>query len=560
LQGETGPQGFTGFQGNTGPQGVTGIQGVTGPQGETGLQGHTGPQGFTGLQGETGPQGWQGFTGPQGYQGLTGPQGSTGFQGQSGPQGDSGPQGNTGSQGDTGPQGSTGLQGLSGPQGNTGPQGSTGTQGETGPQGPAVQPNISFTFSSVDLITITHNSGNYPFVQIFDNTGNVFVPDSIIHSTTASFELIFATYTSGTIVYGGGAGPQGPVGDPGPPGGPPGPTGIQGPTGPQGYQGFTGPQGFTGGQGLTGPQGNTGIQGNTGFQGPTGNQGITGPQGFTGLQGQTGPQGPAGQSSNYFPYYATYSLSGNPDATFLLWNNSTQISATQVNISHLDGSYVDVDIFLAQINDQDTLIIQDQDNSDNYQKFIVNGSTTIIANSYSIVPVNFATSSGVGTTNFSNGQHLALFIFSSGLAGPQGTTGPQGFSGPQGYQGWTGPSGITKGSFGITLDGGDVGITTGSKGYASMPYNGSITGWSILGNASGSIQIDLKKSTYNDFPTTNSITATNYITLTSQQKNSDQTLTGWSVTFSASDVYEFVVNSVNTVTKVNIVISTNKTS
>ena len=39
---------------------------------------------------------------------------------------------------------------------------------------------------------------------------------------------------------------------------------------------------------------------------------------------------------------------------------------------------------------------------------------------------------------------------------------------PQTGSGPSGSNGITKGSFGVTLDGGDVGITTGSKGYASM--------------------------------------------------------------------------------------------
>ena len=94
-----------------------------------------------------------------------------------------------------------------------------------------------------------------------------------------------------------------------------------------------------------------------------------------------------------------------------------------------------------------------------------------------------------------------------------------------------------------------------------MPYGGSITGWDILGNVSGSISIDLKKSTYSGFPTTTSVTATNYITLVSQQKNTNSTLAGWSsTTFSSTDIYEFFVNSATTVTRVNVVVRTNKTS
>ena len=785
VQGTTGPQGNTGNQGTTGPQGFTGNQGVTGPQGYTGLQGKTGPQGpagqstqffnylantsstvesyvessyfldgYTGVTGyiiwnnstqisatqlsvshidelgndvdiflelisagdkiiiqdrnnsnayqqwlvsgslntipndyveipvslvtatglgytnfpnghevilvissigATGPQGPQGYTGDQG---ITGPQGVTGFQGTTGPQGFTGVQGETGPQGETGLQGTTGPQGFTGGQGETGPQGHTGNQGETGPQG---------------------------FTGLQGETG------------------------------------------------PQGFTGLQGETGPQGFtgsQGETGPQGFTGSQGETGPQGFTGPQGETGSQGHTGSQGETGPQGFTGIQGETGPQGSTGpkgndgQSSNRFLFSATFSTTGDPGPGYLLWNSATQIGATQINISHLDSIGVDIDVLLSVIKPQDTLIIQDRDDSNNYQNFTVNNQITIIPNSYDEVPVIFATSSGTGTSNFSNGQQLALFLFSAGVAGPQGfqgNTGPQGFTGPQGEtglqgatgplgssrndsftsstsyninhglgfyppvaivnglgnvimptsivhnstsdytvtfatstsgtiitggggdmgpqgfqgetgsqgfqgetgpqgfqggsgpqgpigdpggprgfqgvtgpqgdtgpqgfqgptgaqgftgpqgptgvqgftgpQGSTGPSGITIGSFGLTIDGGSSVITTGSKGYVSMPYGGSITGWDILGNDSGSISIDLKKSTYTGFPTTTSVTATNYITLTSQQKNTSSTLAGWlSVTFSSTEIYEFYVNSASIVTRVNVVIRTNKTS
>ena len=143
--------------------------------------------------------------------------------------------------------------------------------------------------------------------------------------------------------------------------------------------------------------------------------------------------------------------------------------------------------------------------------------------------------------------------------GPQGPTGLQGSIGPTGSQGATGPSGVTVGSFGLTIDGGVLPITIGSKGYVSMPYGGIITGWDILSTVSGSIQIDLKKGSYSIFPTTTSITSTNYISITSGYKNTDSTLTGWGITFSQGDIYEFTVISASTLTKVNVVVRTNKT-
>ena len=92
-----------------------------------------------------------------------------------------------------------------------------------------------------------------------------------------------------------------------------------------------------------------------------------------------------------------------------------------------------------------------------------------------------------------------------------------------------------------------------------MPYGGTITGWDILSTISGSIQIDLKKANYSSFPTTTSITSTNYISISSGYKNTNSTLTGWGLTFSQGDVYEFNVISASTLTKVNVVVRTNKT-
>jgi len=152
----------------------------------------------------------------------------------------------------------------------SGRQGGTSVGGGTGPQGPqgsgSSNPTLNFTFSDVDSFNVTHNSGLYPLVQIIDNLGNFFIPDSIIHTTTASFDVIFATTSSGIILVGGAAGPQGTMGD-------------SGPQGDQGPQGDMGPMGDTGFQGFSGPQGTTGPQGFQGFEGPQGNVGPIGPTG-----------------------------------------------------------------------------------------------------------------------------------------------------------------------------------------------------------------------------------------------------------------------------------------
>lgn len=114
-------------------------------------------------------------------------------------------------------------------------------------------------------------------------------------------------------------------------------------------------------------------------------------------------------------------------------------------------------------------------------------------------------------------------------------------------------------SVGITIDGGGSVITTGSKGYITVPYSGIITEVTLLADVSGSIVIDIKKSTYSGFPTTTSICASAKPTLSSAQKSNDATLTGWTTTITAGDVLEFNVDSATTLTRVNLVLKVDKT-
>lgn len=102
------------------------------------------------------------------------------------------------------------------------------------------------------------------------------------------------------------------------------------------------------------------------------------------------------------------------------------------------------------------------------------------------------------------------------------------------------------------IDGGGSVIATGSKGFIVSDFVGTIASWTILGDVSGSIVVDVKKSTYSGFPTTSSIAASALPTLSSAQKNQNTTLTGWTVAVAAGDVIEFNVSSVTTVTRVTV--------
>jgi hypothetical protein len=61
-------------------------------------------------------------------------------------------------------------------------------------------------FTSVTYSTVTHNFGFYPTVQLLNESGEVFIPQSIVHASTASFDVYFSQVSSGTIISSGGGG------------------------------------------------------------------------------------------------------------------------------------------------------------------------------------------------------------------------------------------------------------------------------------------------------------------------------------------------------------------
>ena len=116
-------------------------------------------------------------------------------------------------------------------------------------------------------------------------------------------------------------------------------------------------------------------------------------------------------------------------------------------------------------------------------------------------------------------------------------------------------------SFGITIDGGGSAITTGVKGFISIPYDCTINSWDIYADQSGSCVIDVWKDTYANFPPTvaDTIAGTEKPTLSSAQKNQDTNLTTWTTAISAGDVIAFNVDSAATVTRINLIIKVTKT-
>ena len=107
---------------------------------------------------------------------------------------------------------------------------------------------------------------------------------------------------------------------------------------------------------------------------------------------------------------------------------------------------------------------------------------------------------------------------------------------------------------GITVDGGGSTVTTGQKGYLSIPVTGTIVKVRLLADQSGSVVFDVWKDLVANYPPTvaDTITAAAKPTLSGADNSEDTTLTGWTTAVVAGDVLGFNVDSVATVTRVTL--------
>ena len=110
------------------------------------------------------------------------------------------------------------------------------------------------------------------------------------------------------------------------------------------------------------------------------------------------------------------------------------------------------------------------------------------------------------------------------------------------------------GSFGITVENSSS-LTTGNKGYVVIPYEGTITGWTLIGDITGSVVVDVWKTSAGNIPTlANTITGSEKPTLSSQQINSDLSLSTWSTSVSLGDVVSFNIDSIDNLKRINLTV------
>ena len=105
----------------------------------------------------------------------------------------------------------------------------------------------------------------------------------------------------------------------------------------------------------------------------------------------------------------------------------------------------------------------------------------------------------------------------------------------------------------FTMDNGSFDIDTGSKGFLNIDVTGEIEAWTVVSDTVGNIAIDIKKTTYSNFPDGfTSIVGSEYPILTNQNKNKDEELTTWNKTITAGDILDFQVLSCSGVQKCSV--------
>lgn len=113
----------------------------------------------------------------------------------------------------------------------------------------------------------------------------------------------------------------------------------------------------------------------------------------------------------------------------------------------------------------------------------------------------------------------------------------------------------------IGIDGHGTQPQTGVRADLTIPYDLTITGWTVKGDVSGDIQVDIWKSTLANYPPVNagSITGSDPPRLSSALTAASAALTGWSPVLVKGDCLRINLDSVSTLTRATITLAFTKT-
>lgn len=127
---------------------------------------------------------------------------------------------------------------------------------------------------------------------------------------------------------------------------------------------------------------------------------------------------------------------------------------------------------------------------------------------------------------------------------------------------WAGIGGAPAQDIGLefVFDGAGQGLTTVMEGILQVPFAGTITSCTLLGDQAGSCVVQIRKSTYSAYPTLTSIVGSAPPTLVGAQKSTDAVLTGWTTALNAGDILSFRFTSVATLIRLTIALGVQRAS
>ena len=104
-------------------------------------------------------------------------------------------------------------------------------------------------------------------------------------------------------------------------------------------------------------------------------------------------------------------------------------------------------------------------------------------------------------------------------------------------------------------------INAGDQGDLTIPFDCTITEWTLLADVSGSAVIDIWGDTYANYPPTvaDTITGSAKPTISASTKGRSSTLTGWTTTIAAGSTLRFNVDSASTVNRVTLSLKVKRT-
>jgi phage-related tail fiber protein len=180
------------------------------------------------------------------------------------------------------------------------------------------------------------------------------------------------------------------------------------------------------------------------------------------------------------------------------------------------------------------------------------GSVTSVAQT---VPVEFTITGSPVTTSGTLAIGKATEVANTVWAGP--TSGADAEPTFRALVGADIPVNVRTATLLFIIDGGGSTISTGIKGDITVGFNCLIQEVVLLADQSGSIVVDIWKTTYTGAPPllANTITAAAKPTISSATKSRDATLTGWSTTITGGDVLRYKVDSATSITRCTVALT-----